>query len=116
MLLVLASDKYDPAEYIRDYAGVSSAWLPHDGGVVDLLICPVCRSSDLRLVAFSAAGDVVHDGIVQCLGCGAQYPIEAGSSSLLPPPLWYENDRRAFFGRWSSARRAVACPTHREFA
>src|SRR5688500_19896133 len=73
--------------------------------LLTMLICPVCRSGDLRLLVFSGTGDEVHDGILQCLGCGTQYPIEAGLLELLPPPLWYENDRRTFFERWRNARR-----------
>jgi 2-polyprenyl-3-methyl-5-hydroxy-6-metoxy-1,4-benzoquinol methylase/uncharacterized protein YbaR (Trm112 family) len=78
--------------------------------LLNLLICPVCRSGDLRLVVFSGSDDEAYEGILQCLGCSAQYPIEAGVLELLPPALRYENDRRAFFDRWTTERRDRGLP------
>ena len=60
------------------------AGLPYTAGmaplstsVLELLVCPVCRQS-LRL----------HDGegaeLVQCTGCGRQYPIVDDIVALIP--------------------------------
>jgi 2-polyprenyl-3-methyl-5-hydroxy-6-metoxy-1,4-benzoquinol methylase/uncharacterized protein YbaR (Trm112 family) len=78
--------------------------------LLQLLVCPSCRSEALELFPFTGPHDAVLDGIVHCRACGAQYPLEGGVLELLPPALQYQEDRRIFFGRWKDVIRGLGLP------
>ena len=54
--------------------------------LVDILACPVCKST-LELRVDEEEGDEVVTGALLCSGCNEQYPIEDTIPNLLPPSL-----------------------------
>ncbi len=52
--------------------------------LLEILRCPVCRSS-LELERRDSAGPEVVDGTLTCERCGATYPISDGIPDLMPP-------------------------------
>ena len=54
--------------------------------LVDILACPVCKST-LELRVDEEEGDEVVTGALLCGSCNEQYPIEDTIPNLLPPSL-----------------------------
>ena len=53
--------------------------------VMELLRCPCCEATDLRLEA--EPGDEVETGTLKCTGCGEGFPITEGIARMLPSRL-----------------------------
>ena len=54
--------------------------------LVNILACPVCKSS-LELKIDAEEGDDVIKGTLLCGQCNESYPIEDSIPNLLPPQL-----------------------------
>ena len=54
--------------------------------LMDILVCPVCRSELDLTVSKEEEGEIV-DGSLKCKACGETYPIENTIPNLLPPSL-----------------------------
>ncbi|MCL0028756.1 methytransferase partner Trm112 [Dehalococcoidia bacterium] len=54
--------------------------------LMDILVCPVCRS-ELDLTVSKEEEDEIVDGSLKCKACGETYPIENTIPNLLPPSL-----------------------------
>ena len=54
--------------------------------LMDILACPVCKSS-LELRIEEEDGDEVVKGTLLCGKCNESYPIEDSIPNLLPPQL-----------------------------
>ena len=54
--------------------------------LMDILACPVCKSS-LELKIEEEDGDEVVKGALLCGKCNESYPIEDSIPNLLPPQL-----------------------------
>jgi SAM-dependent methyltransferase len=54
--------------------------------LLDIILCPTCRSS-FTLAAFASEGTEVLDGALTCTACAATYPVIAGVPRLLPSDL-----------------------------
>ena len=56
----------------------------HD--LMEIIVCPLCKSELTLTVAQEAEGEIVSGALV-CTGCAETYPIEDGIPNLLPPDL-----------------------------
>ena len=54
--------------------------------LMDILACPVCKSS-LELKVDEEEGDDITKGALICGKCNESYPIEDSIPNLLPPHL-----------------------------
>ena len=54
--------------------------------LMDILACPVCKSS-LELEVHEEQEDNVKEGVLICSKCDERYPIEGSIPNLLPPYL-----------------------------
>lgn len=55
-------------------------------GLMDILVCPVCRGS-LTLTVVEVDGDEIVSGKLACDSCGEVYPIADTIPNLLTPEL-----------------------------
>ena len=54
--------------------------------LMDILVCPECRSELILSVAEERDGEIVS-GSLKCQSCGETYPIEDTIPNMLPPSL-----------------------------
>ena len=54
--------------------------------LMEILACPVCKS-ELTLEVVKEKGDEVIKGIISCIKCKIEYPIENGIPNMLPPDM-----------------------------
>jgi uncharacterized protein YbaR (Trm112 family) len=52
--------------------------------LLDILACPVCKSSPLNLTVFKEEGGDIVEGELSCQKCGRKYPIEGSIPNMLP--------------------------------
>jgi uncharacterized protein YbaR (Trm112 family) len=52
--------------------------------LLDILCCPVCRGT-LTLTVTAREGEEIERGVLRCVACQVDYPIEEGIPNLLPP-------------------------------
>ena len=55
-------------------------------GLMDILVCPVCRGP-LRLSVVEEDGDEIVSGTLGCDSCGEIYPVADMIPNFLPPEL-----------------------------
>jgi uncharacterized protein len=53
--------------------------------LLEILACPVCRSSPLELVVFEEKEGEIIEGVLRCVGCGIDYLIKESIPNMLPP-------------------------------
>jgi SAM-dependent methyltransferase len=76
--------------------------------VLDVAVCPGCRSWPLRRETFTTdANGEPLDGVVSCPECKRWYPLEDGLLELLVEPLGYADDRERFRQRYDEQIRAA---------
>lgn len=54
--------------------------------LMDILVCPECRS-ELSLSVAEERDDEIVSGSLKCQSCGETYPIEDTIPNMLPPSL-----------------------------
>lgn len=54
--------------------------------LMDILVCPECRS-ELTLSVTEERDDEIVSGSLKCQSCGETYPIEDTIPNMLPPSL-----------------------------
>ena len=54
--------------------------------LMDILVCPMCRSELSLKVAVERDGEIV-EGSLTCKACAETYPIEDTIPNMLPPSL-----------------------------
>ena len=54
--------------------------------LMKILCCPVCKG-DLDLQIGKEDGNEVLEGVLHCVKCNENYPIQDGIPNLLPPEL-----------------------------
>ena len=54
--------------------------------LMDILVCPECRS-ELILSVTEERDDEIVSGSLKCQSCGETYPIEDTIPNMLPPSL-----------------------------
>lgn len=58
--------------------------------LTEMLVCPACRE-ELSWTLDKRTGDRLEEGLAQCSGCGADYPIREGIGLFLTPDLRRED-------------------------
>ena len=66
--------------------------------LLDILVCPVCKSSHLELLVFKES-DEIEVGMMTC-ECGRWYPIIDTIPHMLPDDLRKEVEDKAFLENW----------------
>jgi len=64
--------------------------------ILNLLACPGCRGTELRLEAAATEGDRVVSGHIECAGCDGRWPILHG----VPRFVSADNYARSFGAEW----------------
>ena len=54
--------------------------------LMEILVCPMCRS-ELDLSIMEQEGDEIVEGVLTCTECGEIYPITNTIPNMLPPSL-----------------------------
>ena len=66
--------------------------------LLDILVCPVCKSSPLELHIFKESEEI-EEGIMTC-DCDRWYPIIDTIPHMLPDDLREEEEDKAFLEDW----------------
>ena len=53
--------------------------------LMEILACPICKG-DLDLEV-TEENDEIKEGVLRCVKCNLEYPIEDGIPNMLPPEL-----------------------------
>jgi len=53
--------------------------------LLEILACPICKSSPLELEVFEERDGEIIEGVLRCAECGIDYPIEGSIPNMLPP-------------------------------
>ncbi|MBX3080380.1 MAG: methyltransferase domain-containing protein [Anaerolineae bacterium] len=71
--------------------------------LVDMLVCPSCKSNTLELHIFgSTSPENGQDGVVKCTACNAWYPLEDDLLEYLTGDLAYHDDRAKFWTKYTT--------------
>ena len=52
--------------------------------LLNILACPVCKSSPLKMTVDKEDGGEIVEGELTCQKCGRKYPIEGSIPNMLP--------------------------------
>jgi uncharacterized protein YbaR (Trm112 family) len=52
--------------------------------LLNILACPVCKSSPLNMTIDKEDGGDIVEGVLTCHNCGRTYPIEGSIPNMLP--------------------------------
>ena len=66
--------------------------------LLDILVCPVCKSSNLELLVFKESEEI-EEGMMTC-ECDRWYPIIDTIPHMLPDDLRKEVEDKAFLENW----------------
>ncbi|MBL7074894.1 methyltransferase domain-containing protein [candidate division KSB1 bacterium] len=82
---------------------------------LDILVCPICKSSELKIDILSFVNKAIHEGEIICTSCNVFFKIENGIPNMIPPILslinredlklwkkWFKKLRN--FERWRKKR------------
>jgi len=79
--------------------------------LVERLLCPACRDerSSWNLIPFRAKGEIILDGVLQCAGCSAWYPVQDAVLDLVAPSLWDPKAVESFAATYAGELAAATC-------
>jgi uncharacterized protein len=68
--------------------------------LMDILACPIDKSSPLQLIEFEGTSETIVSGVLVCTKCNRYYPIIDEIPVMLPDDLRKKEEDLAFLRKW----------------